>query len=70
MRQTKFTRFHGLLFLLSFFACMDTVPLRARCDLCYENIDSHATPITKNLGAILMDIKIVKTNNLEMAAKQ
>ena len=58
---------------------MDRVPLRARCDLCYENIDCNATPIipdfyestsTKNLRAKLMDIKIVKTNNLEMAAKQ
>ena len=29
MCQTKFTRFHGLLFLLSFFACMDRIPLRA-----------------------------------------
>ena len=56
MRQTKFTRFHGLLFLLSFFACMDTVPLRARCDLCYENIDCDATPIIPDLSLQVLRI--------------
>ena len=29
---------------------MDSVPLRARCDLCYENIDCNATPIVPDFS--------------------